>query len=297
MLLSISILFLSFVSAFGQSYNPLIRPDFQWEVLHGYGASICQLNGGGRYFFQGDTVISGNEYSIIRTNPIVPLIEGPFCPPFAVDTGETWMDLVFLREDTAGRKVFVYNQDLESDELFYDFTLAAGDTLNSYYAGQGIDLIVDSTATIFLLNGEPRKIFYLNNGENYIESIGGSQGVQFPIIVGIGFWEIPQCYRENDLQIWGEECYAVVGVDDRETTGNMARIFPNPSGNFIKIELNLPGKFIFTLYDVTGKKRAIKSLVSNPEILDVSEFSSGTYFYQIHNSKEMLTGKLMIVKN
>ncbi|MBK7683545.1 MAG: hypothetical protein IPJ26_14245 [Bacteroidetes bacterium] len=161
-LFTLIILFAS-TATFAQNYYPLIRPNLVWQILHGDGAYICNLRDGHQYSFQGDTLVSGFIYQKIYYNPIIALIGNPYCPPFAVDGNSPANFGGSMREDTIARKVFIYDYSTNSEELIYDFSLVAGDTLNSL---MGAQLIVDSVSTINLTNGDLRKIFYLNSGEN-----------------------------------------------------------------------------------------------------------------------------------
>ena len=83
---SIFVLLLSTSSAYGQVYHPLIRPNTFWDVHHGDIAQICHVSGGYQYFFEGDTLIMGVEYAIVRAHPIVSLLPVPYCPPYAIDS-------------------------------------------------------------------------------------------------------------------------------------------------------------------------------------------------------------------
>lgn len=284
------LLTLFFSSTHGQNYNPLIRPNLIWDVMHGSGAT-CNLIGGNRYFFQGNITISGYQYNTIRTYPIIPVNPGPYCPPFVVDPSLNWITGIFIREDTLAKKVFVYNND--QDELFYDFNLSAGDTLNSQYAGQGSTLIIDSTGTTTLLNGAVRKIFFLNNGENYIESVGGSQGLQFPIVKGIGFWEIPICMTENNVPLWGDECFGFVGINIPDKIGSV-KVLPNPSKNFININSDNNHSSIFTLFDLTGKIKMTLTFSDKTKTIDISGLAAGIYVYHVTNEERKVEGKLIV---
>lgn len=280
---------------FGQTYYPLIRPNKIWNVQHGDGSQICSLSGGDQYFFQSDTTILGLQYEIIRSYPIVNTIAGPYCPPFAVDNNIPSIK-AFMREDTIAKKVYVYDQSNNADALLYDFNLIAGDTLSSFYAGLGTPLVVDSVSTTTLLNGAVRKIFYLDNSEFYVESIGGSQGLWFPIMQGIGYWEVPTCVSENNIQLWGNQCYGTLGIE--ETSENkFLQVFPNPSQEFLQIKCSIPSKATFTVFDLTGRIIMTKMLSESSEVIDIKELSADTYIYDFESEDlGKVTGKFTVLK-
>lgn len=287
------ILLTTSVSTFAQNYFPLIRPNLVWQILNGDGSQICSLSGGNRYFFQGDTTISGFQYKIIQANSIVQINAGPYCPPFAVDGSSSWITGSFIREGTSAKKVFVYDQGNNSDALLYDFNLIAGDTLNSTFAGQGFTLIVDSVKTITLLNGAVRKIFYLNDNEYYIESVGGSQGLQFPIIQAIGFWEVPTCMSENNIQFfWGTQCFGFVGIDEVKNNSSI-NIYPNPFANKLTVSTSSNEQSQIILCDILSRKLLQQSFV-NSTTVNTEQFIGGIYSYEILNANGLITkGKII----
>lgn len=282
------LLLLASTASFGQNYYPLIRPNLVWQILHGNGAYICDKKDGHQYFFQGDTIVSGIYYQKINTLPIIALNGNPYCPPFAVDGNFPAFLSGLMREDTITRKVYIYNYSINSEELLYDFNLVAGDTLNSYLTAQ---VIVDSVGLISLPNGGLRKIFYLDSGENYIESIGGSQGIQFQLYQGIGFWEIPICISENNIPIWGGQCFGTVGINENLQESKM--VYPNPFVNEFTFKSNYPEVTEIILYNSISNEIFRKSF-SNSTIINTENFESGIYVYKMI-SKSGLTsfGKLI----
>ncbi len=287
---TILVFFYSFTS-FGQSYYPLIRPNLVWQTLHGDNSQICSFYGGDSYFFQGDTTILGLTYNTISYNPIIQINPGPFCPPYAVDGNTTNLDVYFIREDTIAKKVFIYDFATNNDDLFYDFNLVAGDTLKSTFAGQGAVLVIDSVGTIALLNGDIRKIFYLNNYEFYIESIGGSQGLHNPLVVGISNWETVVCVNENSIPLWGGQCYGTVGITENHLNSKV--VFPNPFENILNVSMAVNDSFQIFLFNNLSieilQKSFINSIAINTELIN-----SGVYFYKIIGKNGLfLSGKLI----
>lgn len=285
------VLLLANTASFGQNYYPLIKPNLVWQILHGDGAYICDLRDGHQYYFQGDTLISGITYQKIRSNPIIALNGTPYCPPFAVDGNSPAFLSGLMREDTVTRKVFIYNFNSTYEELIYDFNLIAGDTLNSSYAGMGSVVIVDSVSTISLLNGSLRKIFYLNTGENYVESIGGSQGIQFPLIQGLGFWEIPICISENNTPIWGGQCFGTVGINENLQQAEL--IYPNPFIDKISIKTNDLEESQFIIYDNLSKELFSQAFI-NSSTFNLEHLKIGVYTYKmIRKSGSSSFGKIV----
>ncbi|HNA14848.1 MAG TPA: T9SS type A sorting domain-containing protein [Cyclobacteriaceae bacterium] len=280
-----------YVSTFAQNYHPLIRPNMQWQILHGDGQQICNLSGGSNYYFSTDTTILGFQYTSIWANPIIPINPGPFCPPFQVNGGIN-ICVGYLREDTLARKVYTYDFSTNSDELLYDFNLLPGDTLNGYFTGIGV--VVDSIGSVALYDGTFRKIIYLSNHEYYIESVGGSQGLQFTPMQGIGFWEEPICLTENSIALyWGFSCLNFTALN---SIGANLRLMVNPNPFHDILSFEFPeqrSSLKLTITDI-----ASRPIISIPLIgkttLSTQSYTNGIYIYEIkENDKTLFCGKII----
>ncbi|MFN8394453.1 MAG: hypothetical protein U0176_07250 [Bacteroidia bacterium] len=98
------------------------------------------------------------------------------------------------------------------------------------YPSSSGPVIVDSVRTELLLNGATVRRFFLNNGESYAESIGGTQGMHNLMFQGPGVWEEPGCIRENGVQLWGATCLGLVGVEDALLAAKPWRLVPSGAG-------------------------------------------------------------------
>jgi hypothetical protein len=289
-------------------YHPLIRPDIYWDVMNGDAHEWCNYNSGNRYAFLGDTTIAGNNYKLIAANPIISLSTSPpapagaYCPPFAAKTSDTLNQMsgyysVLLREDTVAKKVFVYEPGY-GDTLLYDFSLSDGDTLRSVSSAGPYALAVDSVRSVPLIGGAIRKIFFLNNGEYYIESIGGSQGLQFHVYNpgwGFGYWREPRCFTENQIHIWGNQCIGTVGINHHEKN-EIVKVFPNPAADILFIELSNNSDFILNVMDLSGRIVLAEKLYAGTERINISALCSGFYIYRLLNEKQTITGDFIVVK-
>ncbi len=273
-----------------QIYHPLIKSNKFWDVQFTDG-SICGLSGGGRFFIQGDTIISGKKYNIVRGYGIVPVNSGPYCPPFAIDESISGIHC-FLREDTIEKKVYKYETIYSQEDLYYDFSLSIGDTLKSHYATIvfGTTLIVTNVSLISLNNGELRKKFFLNNGEYYIESIGGgSKGLAEYLFNTLGGSSIQECVFENGVQLWYyDPCFGYLNINKAQNVENVS-IYPNPSTDFINIS-GVVGEFTMAVYDYSGR---LILQGENQKNIELSRFRSGIYMIKIVSEKGVYTGKVV----
>ncbi len=241
----------------GQGYHKLLQYNVDWDVLTANPSinPFCNYVGGYRHFISGDTTIQGNDYKIIHGIIIISSEPAPFCPPFYV-SNDTVFRIGYIREDTIAKKVFVYDT-FEGDMLLYDFSLSVDDTLFSFYNFCG-DLIVDSIGTITLFNSEIRNIFFLNNGEYFIEGIGGSQGLMNPLCQAIGSWNQQCCVLINGVAIYdflSGSCFQVMSIDNYQVSANFS-IYPNPYSGQTTIELSLDHASVVKaeVYTITGQR-------------------------------------------
>ena len=90
---------------------------------------------------------------------------------------------------------------------------------------------------------------------------------------------------------------AVVDTEDNNLAEASAKIFPNPTQEWISIELNnLGGDTQFELFNTAGQLvRQLDWKLMNNEIKNISlkELSTGIYFYKIKNEEKELSGRVI----
>lgn len=175
----------------------------------------------------------------------------------------------------------------------FDFSLSVGDTLFSYYNFCG-DLIVDSIGTINLFNSETRKIFFLNNYEYFIEGLGGSQGFMNPQCQAIGSWNQQCCVLINGVAIYDflcGSCFQVMKIERHESSSYIT-IYPNPTSDFLNIEINKPEEpGAITLTDITGRVVLQSTFTSR---IDVSHLPKGMYLLSVYTNTEKFVRKIIV---
>jgi hypothetical protein len=290
------------VNANSQSYHKLIQQDKYWDIYCDNGffyEYIYKI-----YFTGNDTLIDGKQYSLSKQYAYLQLNPGPLIPPFVIDT-IAYQTSLFLREDTIERKVYIYNTSYPiGDQLMYDFSLNVGDTLMSDFCTdmEGNHLVLLSVDSVLLQNGEVRRKFNfqdpisLTEG-NYIEGIGGSQGIFLPIIPAFeqtysyGYF----CVSQGDFDLWGDQCNWYFVGTEKLTDNSKIKIYPNPASETIAIEVQL--EYLnqdFNLYTMkTVLVRTIRLYSQNTRV-DIKGLNPGSYFYKIGCDSNICTGKLII---
>lgn len=80
-----------------------------------------------------------------------------------------------------------------------------------------------------------------------------------------------------------------------ETNITLASIFPNPSSSLVNFHLNIcPETNILTIIDIQGKVILRETLNDVDNIIDVSGWRKGIYFYQLNAGPESMKGKLEV---
>jgi hypothetical protein len=281
-----------------QTYNPLIRPNTFWNENFGDGMQFCRATGGERLYFQGDTMINGFQYEILRGHPLYSL-STPYCPPYAADFSTSTI-VNYMREDTATKQVFVYTDDFNGNHpsggyLLFDFSLNVGDTING--------MIVNTIDSVTLLDGATRKRWNFDPSGNffYIEGIGGKQGMYHPFQrVGLGYWTEPLCISENGSEIYGDRCNDnVLSVKEPPPTVSF-EIYPNPAQDGITVEL--PSDFnhqsaIISIFNAQGQVlQEQKSIVDNTVILSLLDYPAGMYFIQVRDEDKIIGIEKFVVE-
>jgi len=283
------------LSLYGQAYQPMIRSNTFWDVHDGDGSQICGVSGGGRYFFQGDSTWGALQYQKLYRYPMVTLNSGPFCPPFAFE-GSVVQFAGLYREDVIERKLYMVDPSFQTEVLLFDFSLQAGDTLKNITIFPGTTFLVDSVGNLTLGDGISRKIFYLNNNEFYVESIGGSVGFFNWPVQAIGFWGVSVCVTENGIHLYCNGYDGFVGVQEQEKNSTF-KVFTNAAQGKLFILGNGTSNALLRIYDGSGKLCISRNIQHETEIIDISALRANVYFYRIEAHGQRLSGKFIVERS
>ncbi len=295
-------MFPGFVRA--QAYHKLIRTNTYWDDYH-MDPIFCYEYVDRIFFTSDDTIIGGISYTKSRQFTFIQVIQpGPYCPPFVVDT-ISHSTSVYIREDTIAKKVYFYTEGFDPpDQLLYDFTIIVGDTLNSLYNGNRT-LVVTSIADVILNNGEVRKKYSFNNMgdvENYIEGIGGSQGLFNSIIFSFNDRGGYFCIRENGINLWGSDCnYQFVGIPENKTNGFLS-VSPNPAKTEVVVKYRLSeiaAGCCIEITDIMGKtlNSIPLTIKEDQKMIPVNHLSQGVYIVTLKNrGKAVQQAKIVVIR-
>ncbi len=80
----------------------------------------------------------------------------------------------------------------------------------------------------------------------------------------------------------------VTGLHDLISPGLEVKVYPNPVGDFLRIEVLQNGNddFHFELSDITGCRILLKEMRSESEEIDMSSYVPGTYLLHVFDKKK-----------
>lgn len=250
------LLFLLLASnAFAQTYHPFIQPGTYRDEFWAPELQICVFSYGYRYWFQGDSTIGNTTYNKLTYASIQGDPLTPFCPPYTVDTTHFFL-FGLLREDTAARRVFRYDDNTDTEYLLYDFSVQAGDSVTV-----GINpktCYVQEITTETWADGSVRHNFLIitpdNSPSTWVESFGNINNIWAPL-AGQCICPHGYCYEKNGENLFGLVCAEAVFTDEPQRPRPDWQLTPNPASHQITLQSEV-GTSDFdrlTLYDAAGK--------------------------------------------
>ncbi len=292
----------------GQTYHPFADSGAVWVMRWTNACTMvpCILNCTADYQYRidGDTIISGNTYKkVIKEgyshNNCNCIMNVPSC------SGSTYSSSFYLgiRDDVPNRKSYI-NDGINPEELFFDFNLQVGDTIQNRYCTQHI-IYVDSV----LVGSDYRKQYMVSGNATIIEGIGYWDGGYYSgPFEGCGpcvcndIWEL-QCYKLNGITLLGDTACALVTSASAMNKDDVTLIIsPNPVLNELRIQnadlqAGQAGFRIkeIEIYNMLGKRVLSQLQTSNlrTQTVDVSQLSPGMYFLKLNAEVGIKTVKFI----
>lgn len=158
------------------------------------------------YFFNGDTVINGITYKQLFANRRDTTYYNQIDttqPPQISSLQNFYGYVAAFRQDSL--KVYFIMKDSTTENLYCDFDISIGDTINYYYNWNNNK--VDSITSIPFGSGT-RKRYIMDNGNSFYEGIGCSYGLFHDWSIGIEGGVYLVCFEQagitqNVYDLWG----------------------------------------------------------------------------------------------
>jgi len=191
------------------------------------------------------------------------------------------------------------------DTILYDFNLAIGDTIQSWYNKENMQwpLIVSGIDSVSV-NGSFRRKYFFHNypiHRHLVESVGWS-GELFGI-TEFATEIVLTCFNGyNDIMPWwlafANECSfsldCSIYVDIKEHVDeNDINLYPNPFSDELNFSVNNNETSEIIIYNLTSQK--ILQQKFNKQIsLNTQQLPNGFYYYEMYNRNGLIkTGKLV----
>ncbi|WP_430405877.1 T9SS type A sorting domain-containing protein [Fluviicola sp.] len=302
------ILFLSY-SGWGQNYKPIPETDATWiqaEFLYYIGHEHTTITS--VLYTQNDTVINGLSYCKLGSHGFADWVDnwgsqqnqtsGTNIMPYSTGC---------FRQDTLLKKVFLWNNSTQTDELLYDFgNLIVGQPYPATITNINYpDLLVMASDSVQLMDGNYYKRWVLGTNSSdsayvsVIEGVGGTNGFTSLIYPVFEQSSGLLCHKTNTQHIYenwisnpipprySEECSQTLSI--HQITEPDLEIYPNPTNSTISIQT---GKIIqsIELCNLSGQLLFIEKTSSGEKNLnlDLSKLEPGTYILKIVLSDDSL---------
>ncbi len=250
---------------------------------------VTELNFGAKntlsYRFSGDTTINGVIYSKLYESE--------------ANSPTSWHYYSAWREDASGKVYQKLRFDYaQQEELVYDFSMEAGDTIVTVFHGTSTEFYCDSTDFAEMLDGTLRKQQFMSDQYGYhevwVQGIGCLFGLPFSSFQShiFDYWYTLNCYSTDNELIYkdanlSDDCYFnTVGIEEQQNT---ADILYHPSLKQLEIKsTNIRG---IELYDISGKRVYI---ANQGTVHNFSHLPKGFYILRCSQGHGHISKKLTI---
>lgn len=266
---TLTLLFTLASSLLFAQYIPALQQGNQWNVtVSGWGTYDVE------YTVGSSIQIGVNTYQeIIQTNPDVP---------------NSTVVYGYFREDASTQRIYKYSE--QGDELYYQFDVTEGETIETYCLGNPAILTVYSVSTI-TLNGQQRTQVDLSvDGApvtSWIEGMGSMNGIVDPTAVFVtDYWPFVTCFFENGTLTWDNPgdmitCGLTNDIDDNTESVQLFSAYPNPVTSLLTVQI--PQAFFnqntsVEIRNVEGRLLKIENTLGRSSLqIDMSNLPSGVY--------------------
>ncbi|MBL7903873.1 MAG: T9SS type A sorting domain-containing protein [Bacteroidales bacterium] len=292
------ILLLAFQCVSAQSYHPFLEENKQWAELNVFQTPVpdpqTTVFSTLTYRLAGDTTIEGSIWKKLFYTSSDPVF------------GNWQQDLCFYREQD--RKVYRYYDPLTGEEMLYDFSLSAGDSL-FIGDGQPFDYWIHVVqADSVLLNGQMhRRLLFDDPAETWIEGLGSTYRPFDPIYaqfdLGGGMYSL-LCVSNQEGQIYQDSLYngcfveAILpaGVDKTGNPGPKVTVYHDTETRtlHVKTEGKINEFRHFRLYNTAGAFIQAGEITGNPFCLSSASLETGLYILRISGPEKVHSVRFVV---
>jgi hypothetical protein len=266
---------------FGQnSYSPVNFDDGRWVFVSNqkgpYWGTDYEYDTV-RYYFEGDTIISNQQYrKLFFTGISYHMTTQGF--EYRRVNGYSGA----MRDDTLNRNIWF------NGSIAYDYNLSVGDTIKvGIYQG----VVIGFIDSVQYCDKYFRSFSFLNSSDPpaLIENIRALDVVIYPYNGPTGYCTLNCYYEVNNVNC--EPCaITILGMDDSGT--QEIEIYPNPTE--VKLQIfGLSDSSVITLYDYNGIMLLCLRVDKNRFDLDLTVFRHGAYLIKVETNNRTFTRKII----
>ena len=300
-------------------YRPFPESNAGWVEVHGWLQPLMEC-GDYEYisctrpvYFGVDTIISGTTYHRLLYHGLCywQLIDASqWLPPWCTGTTgyytEPQYHFAYIRQDTAERKVYIFNEQNGGEELLYNFTVGLGpypETYNNPYPGNVSVVALDSME----LNDGWHRTWVLGwevGGSidsafcKVIEGIGSTLGILSTLAPSFENGDWLECHTVGGNAIYplgSTGCDLTVGVAPQAqwpVTG--ITVQPNPTDRFVTVTGEFQGKAAYQVMDPSG--RILKQGYLDAGRIDLEPLAPSLYVVHILSAEGRQVATARILK-
>ncbi len=300
-LLSFFILFF-LAKSFAQEYVPLLQQGNKWYEYNEYysdGLGEISLTS---IFINGEEIKNGVVYKKLYSNLYSKCINRYAYPTACFSTGNADEFYKLIRENTAERKVYFYDEATNSDVLLYDFSLNVGDLLplNFPFRENNSSYNPDDMVTVsqIVKNG---KVFNQSVPNTYLtqegiakiyEGIGSNTGLFY--IPGKPIFEGGNVLNCFETLASGKSCESnFLSLKENSAPNEFVLVYLKDHHSF-KVIGKSSEKLSVQFYDFSGKLLETKNVISNVDFQTNTIFKGAVFMYKVTSSSSKFTGKILI---
>jgi hypothetical protein len=271
-------------------YYPFPESNAQWNMqatLMGIpGPPLVEMYS---IIIPGDTMINSTVYHKLVIPYVAIAVKSPDIIVYAGYQGA-------IRQDIQNRKVFIIPPDSVAEELLYDFTLQAGDTVKGCIERNVVVKDVVRSIDSVLVGDNYRKRWLINEGYNiyFIEGIGSTYGLVESSPGTVVDWADISitCFQQEGITLYpsgATECSLISSLPQPVADTPRFSIYPNPSAGSFTISFDKPEDVReIKLTDMHGRIVFQETTVTHPDIT-VNNIAPGLYLITIVDKNNVIS--------
>jgi hypothetical protein len=244
----------------------------------------------------GDTAINSLVYHKI----IAPYIQGTITGGCLSSISAGYKGAI--RQDIAGRKVYIIPPGTSAEQLLYDFNMEVGDSVKGYLESFNGKDVVESIDSVFTGSRYLRR-WYINHCYHiyFIEGIGSTYGL---VEVSPGcitdLWDIEiTCFQQNGQTQYPDtamDCKLITSINSKEKNPNPVKVFPNPSNGNFTVQFEEPMSIREIRLTGLPGNEILHQQINRESKINIGDLPAGIYFLTI-TGKDDRTTTMKIIRN